>query len=79
MSELSPNFIICVIRTGKALLNGPIHMAGTQGPPSSNPRYYAHVHIRVLYNAECAANVVVDDDHHGLFSYIMEYLHLVCL
>jgi hypothetical protein len=54
-------------------------MAGTQGPPSSNPRYYAHIHERVLCNAECAANVVVDDDHHGLFSCIMEYLHLVCL
>jgi hypothetical protein len=50
-------------------------MTGTQGPPSSNPRYYA----RVLCNAECAANVVVDDDHHGLFLCIIEYLHLVCL
>jgi hypothetical protein len=57
----------------------PLHIAGTQGLSSSNPRYYAHVHGRVLCNAEYAANVVVDDDHHGLFSCIMEYLHLVCL
>jgi hypothetical protein len=57
----------------------PLHMAGTQGPPSLNPRYYAHVHRRVLCNAECATSVVVDDDHHGLFSCIMEYLYLVCL
>jgi hypothetical protein len=54
-------------------------MAGTQDPPSSNPRYYAHVHGQVLCIAECAANVVVDDDHHDLFSCIMEYLYLVCL
>jgi hypothetical protein len=58
---------------------GQLHMAGTQGPPSSIPRYYVHVHERVLCNAECAANVVVDDDHHGLFLCILEYLHLVCL
>jgi hypothetical protein len=57
----------------------PLHMAGTQGPPSSNPRYYAHVHGRVLYNAGYTANVVVDDDYHDLFSCIMEYLYLVCL
>jgi hypothetical protein len=57
----------------------PLHMAGTQDPPSSKPRYYAHVHGRVLCNIECTSNVVVDDDHHGLFSCIMEYLYLVCL
>jgi hypothetical protein len=54
-------------------------MAGTQGPPSLNPRYYAHVHGRVLCNVECATNIVVDDDHHDLFSCIMEYLYLLCL
>jgi hypothetical protein len=37
----------------------PLHMAGTQGTPSLNPRYYAHVYERVLCNAECAAHVVV--------------------
>jgi hypothetical protein len=54
-----------------------LHMAGTQDPPSLNSRYYAHVHGQVLCIAECTANVVVDDDHHGLFLCIMEYL--VCL
>jgi hypothetical protein len=54
-------------------------MAGTQGSPSLNPRYYSHVHGRVLCNAECATNIVVDDDHHALFLCIMEYLYLVCL
>jgi hypothetical protein len=54
-------------------------MARTQGPPYLNPRYYANIHERVLCNAECAANVVVDDNHHDLFSCIMEFLHLVCL
>jgi hypothetical protein len=34
-------------------------MAGTQDTPSSNLRYYAHVHEEVLCNAECAANIVV--------------------
>jgi hypothetical protein len=34
---------------------------------------------RVLCNAKCAANVVVDDNHHNLFSCIMDYLHLVFL
>jgi hypothetical protein len=54
-------------------------MAGTQGPPILNTIYYAHVHRRVLYNAECTINVVVNDDDHDLFSCIIQYLHLVCL
>jgi hypothetical protein len=36
-----------------------LHMAGTQGTSSLNPRYYAHIHGGVLCNAACAANVVV--------------------
>jgi hypothetical protein len=55
------------------------HMAEPQGSPSSNPRHYAYVHERVLCNAECAANVVVDDDHCGLFSCIMDYLDVLCM
>jgi hypothetical protein len=57
----------------------PLHMARTQVPPSLNLRYYAHVHGRVLCNAECTTNIVVDDDHHDLFLCIMKYLYLVCL
>jgi hypothetical protein len=54
-------------------------MTGTQGPPFLNSRYYAHVYGQVLCNAECAVNIVVNDDHHGLFLCIMNYLYLVCL
>jgi hypothetical protein len=36
-----------------------LHMTGTQGTPSSNPRYYTHVHVEVLCNAACATNVVI--------------------
>jgi hypothetical protein len=57
----------------------PLHMVETQDPPSSNLRYYAHVHGQVLCNIECAVNVVVDDDHRDLFLCIMKYLHLMCL
>jgi hypothetical protein len=45
----------------------PFYMARTQGPPSLNPRYYAHVEERVLCSAECVVDVVVDDDQRGLF------------
>jgi hypothetical protein len=79
MSGLSPNFITCVTRTRKTLLNGPTLHGRNTRLTFFKPKYYAHVHGRVLCNAECAANVVVDDDHHSLFLYIMEYLHLVCL
>jgi hypothetical protein len=36
-----------------------LHMTGTQGTPYLNPRYDAHVHEGVLYNAACTTNVVV--------------------
>jgi hypothetical protein len=58
-------------------------MGGIHGPPSLNPRYYAHIHERVLCNAECVANIVVDDDHHGfIFMYygvfVFDVFRIVC-
>jgi hypothetical protein len=79
MSGLSLNFVTCVIRTGKTLLNGPTSHGRNTKPTFFESRYYAHVHKRVLCNAECAVNIVVDDNHHSLFSCIMEYLYLVYL
>jgi hypothetical protein len=40
----------------------PLHMARVQDTYSSNPRYYAYVHIGVLCIEEYAPNLVVDDD-----------------
>jgi hypothetical protein len=35
------------------------HMAETQGTPSLNPRYCAHVHRGVLCNAARTTNIVI--------------------
>jgi hypothetical protein len=55
-------------------------MAKTQGTHSLNPRYYAHIHRGVLYNAEYTANVVVYFHvHYELFAYTMYDSHDVYL
>jgi hypothetical protein len=73
MSGLIRSCITCVIRTGKALLNGP----------TSHSRNIRHIFFEPKVLSSCRRRSIMQcsmrNQCSGLFTCIMDYLHVLCM